>query len=168
MAKAIAKKKVTPAAYHNALTAYVNNELEARGLAVKREKEVAKLDEKYDPLFEAYMEQQKVHSAIVQEYCATNREQLFAASKIIKSGTYDVGYRNGKVKIDLVEGKTEEQVLAQLKKHMPDYVRNVEQIAKDRLIADRKLPNVINAAASCGLRFVADEMFFIKVKEGHK
>ncbi len=168
MAKSIAKKKVTPAAYHNALTAYVNNELAARALAVKREKEVAKLDEKYDPLFEEYLEQQKVHSAVVQQYCANNREKLFTASKVIKSGTYDFGYRNGKIKVDLIEGKTEEQVLAQLKKHMPDYVRSVEQIAKDRLIADRELPNVINAAAACGLRFVADELFFIKVKDGHK
>ncbi len=166
MAKTIAKKRVTPEAYQEALSAYVANELAARALAIKRDKEVARLDDKYNPVFEEYMEQQKKYSAIVQGYCASNREALFAAGKVIKTNSYDVGYRSGKVKVDLEDGITEEYALLMLKKNLPGYVRTVEQIAKDKLISDREQPNVLVAAAQCGLKFVADELFFIKVKEG--
>ena len=168
MAKVVIKKKVTAEQYQNALDAYKNNEITARALAVKRDKEVARLDEKYNPLFEEYMEQQKQHTAVVQQYCEEVRDVLFDGRQSIKNNGIEYGFRKGKVKVEFCDGVAEDSVLNNLKAYLPDYVRTMEQIAKDKLIADRDVPLVSGCITDCGLRFASDEVFFIKVLESRK
>jgi phage host-nuclease inhibitor protein Gam len=167
MVKQPAKKKVTQQAYQTALEAYKNDEIAARALAVKREKEVARIDDKYNPLFEEYIETQKARFDIIQQYCEDNRDTLFEGKQIIKSNGIDYGFRKGKFKVCPLEGETDESTLAGVKKYLPDYIRTKEEIAQDKLLSDK---DAIPAKdlKKAGLCFEQDEKFFVKVAETKK
>lgn len=167
MTKVIVKKKVTAQQYQAALDAYRSNEVAAKSLAAKRDKEVAKLDEKYNPLFEQYMEQQQSNFELVQQYCEDNRDELFEGRQMIKANGMDYGFRKGKVRLALMDGYTEETVLEAVKENLPGYIRVKEEIAKDKLLADKDTITDKDLA-STGLCLTQDEAFFIKVVESRK
>jgi phage host-nuclease inhibitor protein Gam len=163
MVKQPAKKKVTQQAYQTALSAYVKNELDKRALLVKRDKEAAKIVDKYNGDFERIEKEQKEFAETLQQYADDNRQTLFGDQKSIKDKSYEIGFRSGKLKVEILEGQTEESVLALLKKKLPDYIRTTEAIAKDKLISDAKDANVLKHLEKCGLKFASGEVFFIKV-----
>ena len=167
MTKVIVRKKVTAQQYQTALDAYRGNEVAAKALAAKRDTEVAKLDDKYNPLFEQYMEQQQSNFELVQQYCEENRDVLFEGRQMIKSNGVDYGFRKGKVRLALLDGQTEETVLEAVKENLPGYIRVKEEIAKDKLLADKDTITDKDLA-SAGLCLTQDEAFFIKVVESKK
>ena len=48
---------------------------------------------------------------------------------------------------------------------MPSYIRTSEELAKDRLLADRALPEVAGMFPKIGVQVVQEETFFVEPKK---
>ncbi len=159
MAKTIAKKAVTKDQYRETLEAFKLAEVAARGMAVKKDNEVSKIETKYNPYFEEYMEQQKERAAIIEEYCIANRADLFGDKQSAKENGVTMAFRKGAISVQLLEGNDEASALNSLKANLPDYVAVKESIDKKKLISDRA--NIEESdLEDCGLYFAQGEETF--------
>jgi phage host-nuclease inhibitor protein Gam len=92
-----------------------------------------------------------------------------------------IGFRTGTPKLKTLKGFTWASALELAKRFLPmTYIRQTEEIAKDRLLADRDLKEVavydtptgdlrtatmIEAMAVCGIQVVQDEAFYVEPKK---
>lgn len=102
---------------------------------------------------------------VLQAFATENRETLFAKTKSYKSVHGVIGFRTGTPKIKQLKGFTKESVLALVKVLLPDYVRTTEEVAKDRMLADRGGEGMEESMKQCGLSVVQDETFYVEPKK---
>nr|CAJ1762309.1 Mu Gam-like end protection [uncultured phage] len=102
---------------------------------------------------------------ILQVFATENKESLFSKTKSYKSAHGIFGFRTGTPKIKQLKGFTKESVLALVKAILPDYIRTAEEVAKDRLLADRDKEEVAEKLSKCGMVVVQDETFYVEPKK---
>jgi phage host-nuclease inhibitor protein Gam len=102
----------------------------------------------------------------LQLFAETNK-QLFDKKKSLEMAHGVIGFRTGTPKLKTIKGFTWPAVTNLLKKVLPDYVRTVEEPAKDKLLADRDKPEVKNYFNKDGIgcEVVQDETFFVELKK---
>lgn len=79
---------------------------------------------------------------IMQAYAVENKEELFARKKSVESAHGVFGFRTGTPKLKNLKGFTWAAVTNLCKELLPSYIRTSEELAKDKLLADRELPEV--------------------------
>lgn len=52
-----------------------------------------------------------------------------------------------------------------VKEFLPEYIRVSEELAKDRLLADRDKEEVAEQLSKCGMTIVQDETFYVEPKK---
>ena len=144
------------AAAADARLAKINAEMDVQITRIrdKRADEIAKLTEMRDKSFE-----------VVQAFALENREELFAKKKSMDGAHGTFGFRTGTPKLKTLRGFTWASALNLIKAFLPDYVRTSEEPAKDKLLADREVPEVAAEFEKCGIQVVQDETFFIELKK---
>lgn len=50
------------------------------------------------------------------------------------------------------------------KEFLPQYIRTTEELAKDKLLADRDIPEIAEQFANIGVQVVQDESFYVTQK----
>ena len=134
----------------------------------KWQDELTKLGETKDNAFD-----------ILQAYAMENREELFSKKKSLETTHGTLGFRTGTPKLKTLKGFTWASVLNLLKKFLPNYVRTVEEVNKERLLTDREIkvmlgrndPNNLGyrplkeQMKKCGIQVVQDETFFVEPKK---
>ena len=140
----------------DARLAKINAELDVQitKLRDKRADEISQLTEKREKNFE-----------IVQAFALENRDELFAKKKSMDGAHGTFGFRTGTPKLKTLRGFTWASALNLIKAFLPDYVRTSEEPAKDKLLADREVPEVAAEFEKCGIQVVQDETFFIELKK---
>ena len=84
-----------------------------------------------------------------------------------------IGFRTGTPKLKTLKGFNWASALELVKRVLPGYVRTTDEIAKDKLLADRELEAVVigssdesvpmsEALAGCGITVVQDETFYVE------
>ena len=63
-----------------------------------------------------------------------------------------------------LKGFTWASALQLVKEFLPGYIRQTEEIAKDKLLADRDYKNMPEQMAKCGIQVAQDEAFFVEPK----
>ena len=129
-------------------------ELKITAIRDKHADELAELQKKKDDSME-----------ILQVFATENKESLFSKTKSYKSAHGIFGFRTGTPKIKQLKGFTKESVLALVKAILPDYIRTAEEVAKDRLLADRDKEEVADNLSKCGMVVVQDETFYVEPKK---
>ena len=129
-------------------------ELKITAIRDKHAEELAELQKKKDDSME-----------ILQVFATENKESLFSKTKSCKSAHGIFGFRTGTPKIKQLKGFTKESVLALVKAILPDYIRTAEEVAKDRLLADRDKEEVADNLSKCGMVVVQDETFYVEPKK---
>jgi Bacteriophage Mu Gam like protein len=76
-----------------------------------------------------------------------------------------IGFRTGTPKLKTLKKFTWGAVTEQLKSYLPEYVRTVEEPAKDKLLADRDNEEVNTLFKKCGIEVAQDETFFVELKK---
>ncbi len=78
-----------------------------------------------------------------------------------------IGFRTGTPKLKTLRGFTWNAVTILLKQFLPEYVRTVDEPAKDKLLADREKPGVAKFfdKDGVGVEVVQEETFFIDLKK---
>lgn len=144
-------------------------ELQCAKIREKRQADLTRLTAERDAAFET-----------LQSFATENQAELFAKKKSLEMAHGVIGFRTGTPKLKTLKGFTWASALELVKTFLPSYLRQTEEIAKDRLLADRDLEDVSviddtlgitktqlpmsKAMAKCGIQVVQDETFFVEPK----
>lgn len=76
-----------------------------------------------------------------------------------------IGFRTGTPKLKTLKGFTWASALNLVKEFLPDFIRKTEEVAKDRLLADRDVDGMNEKMAKCGIVVAQDETFYVEPKQ---
>lgn len=112
----------------------------------------------------------------LQAFALENQAELFSKKKSLEMVHGVIGFRTGTPKLKTLKGFTWASALQLVKEFLPDYVRLTEEIAKDRLLAERG-NDVIKPGdplgpgvplqevmLKCGITVAQDESFYVEPK----
>ena len=75
------------------------------------------------------------------------------------------GFRTGTPKLKNLKGFTWAAVTNLCKELLPAYIRTTEELAKDKLLADRDVQEVAEFFPKIGVQVVQDETFYLEPKK---
>lgn len=104
----------------------------------------------------------------MQTFATENRDELFSKKKSMETAHGVLGFRTGTPKLKTRKGFTWAAVLELLKEFNPAYVRTSEEVAKDKLLADREsedMPELMQKSASRSSR---TKRFLLNLKKKNK
>ena len=173
-------REVTREQADAAFAVYVKSEAEIEKIQAEIELQCARIREKRaDRLSVLGIEREEAFS-VLQGY-AMGHPDLFAKKKSLEMAHGVIGFRTGTPKLKTLKGFTWASALELVRCFLPSgYVRTTEEIAKDRLLADRDLSEVEvlcdrdgvssrvsmrDAMARCGIQVVQDESFYAEGKK---
>lgn len=156
---------VTREAADEALATYAKADAQAAKIAADIELQCVKIREKYaDKLSELEGEKAEAFDTL-QAYASENKGDLFTKKRSLDMVHGTIGFRTGTPKLKTLKGFTWASALTLVKEFLPGYIRQTEEIAKDKLLADRDYKDMPEQMAKCGIRATQDEVFFVEPKK---
>ena len=155
---------VTSEQMESAFAAYATADAEIQRINAKMDIAITRIREKHASELDLHQEVKDKSFESLQVYSMEHPE-LFAKKKSVESSHGVFGFRTGTPKLKTLKGFTWVAVLNMVKEFLPDYVRTVEEPAKDKLLADRTLENVQKLLGKCGISVVQDETFYVDLKK---
>jgi phage host-nuclease inhibitor protein Gam len=76
-----------------------------------------------------------------------------------------IGFRLGNPKLKSAKGFTWTSILELVKDRMHNYIRTKEEVAKDKILADKDNKDIKELITQCGIEIVQEESFYIEPKE---
>lgn len=143
------------------------------------ELQCAKIREKWQERLTVLSAERDSAFDTLQAFATENQAELFVKKKSLEMAHGTIGFRTGTPKLKTMKGFTWEAAKTLVKKFLPDYIRTSEEIAKDKLLADRELEEVefvdsditkrnmpmSQAMSECGILVVQDETFYVEPKK---
>lgn len=102
---------------------------------------------------------------LMQAYALENKDELFSKKKSVESAHGVFGFRTGTPKLKNLKGFTWAAVTNLVKELLPSYIRTSEELAKDKLLADRDVPEVAGYFPKIGVQVVQEETFYVEPKK---
>jgi phage host-nuclease inhibitor protein Gam len=156
---------VTREQYEQAFAEFAMADAKAQSLTAKMDQEMTRIREKYaDQLAELNDMKDKAFE-VMQTFAVENKDVLFAKKKSLESAHGVIGFRTGNPKLKNLKGFTWAAVTNLCKEFLPQYIRTTEELAKDKLLADRDIPEVAEQFANIGVQVVQDESFYVECKK---
>ena len=156
---------VTREQMEDAFGRYASADAEVQSINATMDKQFVAIREKHaDRLAE--LEQEKTEAfELMQVFATENREELFSKRKSMETTHGTLGFRTGQPKLKTKKGFTWAAVLELLKKFGQDYIRTVEEPAKDKLLANREDEDCQQLMENCGILVAQDETFYVEPKK---
>lgn len=151
-------------AMEEALGKYATADANIVSINSKMDAEFTKIREKNADAL-AKLEQDKAEAFEVVQVFATENPDLFAKRKSMETTHGVIGFRTGTPKLKTRKGFTWASVLEMLKSFGKDFVRTTEEVAKDKLLADRDNEDTAAVMEKCGIQVAQDEAFYIELKK---
>lgn len=120
--------------------------------------------ENYSTAIDAYTKAKDEKFAVLQTYALEN-EGLFDKKKSLVLTHGVIGFRTGTPALKTLKGFTWKSVVNLVKEFLPDYLRTVEEVNKEALLAQRDNEEVNKQFTKCGVEVKQDENFFVEPKE---
>lgn len=166
-------------AAEEAFASYAKADAQIEKINAEIDLQCAKIREKYQQKLGELTCERECAFETLQAYATENQSELFSKKKSLDMAHGTIGFRTGTPKLKTLKGFTWASALTLVKKYMPGYVRTSEEIAKDKLLADRELEAVdfiengitkkkesMSAAmAECGIIVAQDEAFYVEPKK---
>lgn len=76
-----------------------------------------------------------------------------------------IGFRLGNPKLKSAKGFIWKSILELVKNRMHDYIWTKEEVAKDKILADKENKGIKELINQCGIEIVQEEYFYIEPKE---
>lgn len=134
---------VTRESAEDAFGAYAKADAQSAKITADIELQCAKIREKYaNKLAELEGEKEKAFDTL-QAYATENQAELFTKKKSLEMTHGVIGFRTGTPKLKTLKGFTWASALQLVKEFLPGYLRQTEEIAKDKLLADRDVENIV-------------------------
>ena len=156
---------VTREAADEAFASYAKADAQSAKITADIELQCAKIREKYaNKLAELECEKDKAFDTL-QAYATENQTELFAKKKSMDMAHGTIGFRTGTPKLKTLKGFTWASALNLVKEFLPDFIRKTEEVAKDKLLADRDVEGMNEKMARCGIVVTQDETFYVEPKQ---
>lgn len=136
-----------------------------QSITAKMDLEMTKIREKYADQLAELEDTKEKNFEIVQSYATENKEELFQKRKSVESAHGVFGFRTGTPKLKTLKGFTWASVLKLCEEFLPSYIRTTNEVAKDKLLADRDKEEVSGMFDKIGIQVVQDETFFLEPKK---
>lgn len=125
----------------------------------------AKIREKYQNQLGSLACDRECAFDTLQAYATENQAELFAKKKSLDMAHGTIGFRTGTPKLKTLKGFTWASALNLVKEFLPDFIRKTEEVAKDKLLADRDVEGMSDKMAKCGILVTQDETFYVEPKQ---
>lgn len=131
----------------------------------------ATMDEKFTAIRNQYndeiteLQEAKDEKLKELQFFAESNAQLFERKKSLLFVHGTIGFRTGTPKLKPKKKFTWGAITELLKERLPNYVRTVDEPAKDKLLADREEDHVKSQMDKCGIEVVQDETFYVDLKK---
>ena len=166
-------------AAEEAFASYAKADAQIEKINAEIDLQCAKIREKYQQKLGELTCERECAFETLQAYATENQPELFSKKKSLDMAHGTSGFRTGTPKLKTLKGFTWASALTLVKKYIPGYVRTSEEIAKDKLLADRELEAVefmeseitkkripmCDAMAECGIIVAQDETFYVEPKK---
>ncbi len=172
---------VTREAADEAFATYAKSDAQIQKINADIELACAKIRQKYADKIAELTDMRDNAFDTLQAFAVENQAELFTKKKSLDMAHGTIGFRTGTHKLKTLRGFTWASALQLVRKFLPiDYIRRTEEIAKDRLLADRdqeqvpvfdqpdgneRIVNMREAMAVCGIQVVQDETFYVEPKK---
>ena len=169
MAKTREKKVVISGvsreAAEDAFAKYAAADARSQQLTAKMDAEITRIREKYQDNLATLSDTKTAAFDVMQAFATEHREELFSKKKSMETVHGVFGFRTGTPKLKTRKGFTWGAVTSLLKEFLPAYVRISEEPAKDKLLADREEPEVVEIFPRIGIYVDQEETFFVEPKK---
>lgn len=131
----------------------------------KMDVEFTTIREKYQDELQKLTEEKEKNFELMQVFASEKKAEFFSKRKSMEMVHGTIGFRIGTPKLKTLKGFTWGAVTNLLKEFMPEYVRTSEEPAKDKLLADREVEDVVNLMPKVGVYVDQDETFYVEPKK---
>ncbi len=172
---------VSREAADEAFATYAKSDAQIQKINAEIDLQCAKIREKHADRLTALTAERDQAFDTLQSYATENQAELFVKKKSLEMAHGTIGFRTGTPKLKTLKGFTWASALQLAKKFLPmTYIRQTEEIAKDKLLADRDMDEVEvydtttgdprtasmkEAMAVIGIQVVQDETFYVEPKK---
>ena len=156
---------VTREQMEEAFGQYAAADAEVQSINAQMDKQFTAIREKNADRLAELGRQKDEAFEVMQIFATENRDTLFSKRKSMETTHGIIGFRTGNPKLKQRRGFTWAAILELLKRFGKDYVRTIEEPAKDKLLADRDKEECIKIMEECGMCVVQDEAFFVEPKK---
>lgn len=148
-----------------AFSEYAVADARMQNIQSKMDLEITGIRDKYAGELATLQEIRIGNFEIMQAFATEHREELFSKRKSYESAHGVFGFRTGTPKLKNLKGFTWKAVTNMVKEFLPEYIRTTEELAKDKLLADREREEVLQLLPRCGMAVVQDETFYVEPKK---
>lgn len=163
--KKVVKDHISSEEMELAFAGFAKADAQIQKIQAEMDLKMAAIREKYADNLQKLTEAKEAHFDTLLQYANENKDTLFAKRKSVELTHGTIGFRTGTPKLKTLKKFTWASCLELVKTFLPDYIRTSEEIAKDRLLADRDREEVAEAMPRVGMQVVQDEAFFVEVKK---
>ena len=145
---------------------YASVDAQIEEITARMDQEVTIIREKYADKLQKLGDTRNEKLNQLQLFAESNTH-LFDKKKSLDTAHGRIGFRTGTPKLKTLKGFTWNAVTNLIKQFLPDYVRTVDEPAKDKLLADRDVPEVARyfTKDGIGVEVVQDETFYVELKK---
>lgn len=168
---------VSKEAAEEAFANYAKASAEHSKITAEIELRCAQIREKYQDKLSSLQEEKDKSFDTLQAFALENQDELFSRKKSLEMVHGTIGFRTGTPKLKTLKGFTWASALQLVKEFLPTFIRTSEEIAKDKLLAEREVdvikpgdplgPSVPlrEVMVKCGITVVQEESFFVEPKK---
>lgn len=143
---------------------YATADAAQRALTAEMDGKLSEIREQYaERLQELDVEKDEAFNRC-QAFATENREELFSKRKSMETTHGTLGFRIGTPALKPGKGMTWAGVLELLKLKGKNYIRTVEEIAKDKILAERDSDECQVVMDACHISVVQKETFYVEPK----
>lgn len=148
----------------DAMRIYATADAKERALNAELDGKLAEIREQYAAeLADLNAEKDEAFEKL-QAYATENREEHFTKRKSMETTHGTLGFRIGQPQLKPAKGMTWAGILELLKLKGKNYIRTVEEVAKDKLLAERELDDCKVIMDSCHILVIQKETFYVEPK----
>ena len=156
---------ITRETAEQAFADYAAADAKVQGITARMDQEMTRIREKYADQLAELGDTKERNFEIIQTYATENKDVLFSKKKSMESAHGVFGFRTGTPKLKNLKGFTWAAVTNLCKELLPGYIRTTEELAKDKLLADRDVQEIAGIFPKIGVQVVQDETFYLEPKK---
>lgn len=156
---------ITAEQANEAFAAYAKADASINKINAEIELQIAKLREKKADELTRLSDERDQAFDTLQAYAVENQAELFSRKKSLDMTHGTIGFRTGTPKLKTLKGFTWAAALQLVKDYLPAFVRTTEEIAKDKMLAERDTEGMAEQMAKCGIAVTQDETFYVEPKK---
>ena len=147
-----------------AMHSYAVADAKQRALMAEMDGKLSEIREQYSGQLQDLDREKDEAFEKLQAFATENRDEHFSKRKSMETTHGTLGFRIGNPQLKPAKGMTWAGILELLKIKGKNYIRTVEEVAKDKLLAERESDECQIVMEACHISVVQKETFFVEPK----